>query len=68
VDRRLFAALAEIGQLAGWMAVDAGRHGLAQRYFFTALRAAHVLAGLAFQAATREHAADWPLRFPRLPG
>ena len=25
VDRRLFAALAEIGQLAGWMAVDAGR-------------------------------------------
>ena len=68
VDRRLFAALSEIGQLAGWMAVDAGRHGLAQRYFFTALRAAHeagyrsmaahVLADLAFQAATCEHAAD----------
>jgi hypothetical protein len=68
VERRLFAALAEIGQLAGWMAVDAGKHGLAQRYFFTALRAthesgyrsmaAHVLADLAFQAATRGHAAN----------
>ncbi len=37
VERRLFAALAEIGQLAGWMALDAGRHGLAQRYLFTCL-------------------------------
>ncbi len=68
VECRLFAALAEIGQLAGWMALDAGRHGLAQRYLFTALRAAreadyrpmaaHVLADLAFQAATREYASD----------
>lgn len=68
VERRLFAALAELGQLAGWMAFDARQHGLAQRYFLTALRAAHeagyrsmaahVLADLAFQAATREHAAD----------
>ncbi len=68
VERRLFAALAEIGQLGGWMALDAGRHGLAQRYLFTALRvareadyhsmAASVLADLACQAATREHSGD----------
>ncbi|MGH3974425.1 MAG: carph-isopro domain-containing protein [Pseudonocardiaceae bacterium] len=68
VERRLFAALATIGQLAGWMALDAGQHGLAQRYLFTALRAAreadyhpmaaHVLADLSCQAATREHSRD----------
>jgi hypothetical protein len=50
------------------MAFDAGDHGLAQRYFATALRAvhqvndkplaAHILADLAFQAASREHPAD----------
>src|SRR5262249_5372305 len=34
IERRLFAALAELGQLAGWMAFDAGQHGLGQRYFF----------------------------------
>jgi hypothetical protein len=61
-ERRIFRALAEIGQLAGWMAFDAGQHGLAQRYFLTALRAAreagdnavtaHVLADLGFQAAS----------------
>lgn len=68
VERRLFAALAELGQLAGWMAFDAARNGLAQRYFFTALRAAgeagsrpmaaHVLADLAFQAASRNQPTD----------
>ncbi|HEX3811768.1 MAG TPA: hypothetical protein VHX59_02910 [Mycobacteriales bacterium] len=67
-EQRLFAALAEIGQLAGWMAFDAGDHGLAQRYFFTALRAArearyeamaaHILADLAFQLATCEQPGD----------
>lgn len=67
-ERRIFTALAEIGQLAGWMAFDAGHHGLAQRYFLTALRAAreagdqpitaHVLADLAFQAASGGHTAD----------
>lgn len=66
--KRLLQALAEIGQLAGWMAFDAAEHGLAQRYFATALRAAHqvddrplcahILADLAFQAASREHATD----------
>ncbi|TWP46073.1 transcriptional regulator [Lentzea tibetensis] len=68
VERRLFAALADIGQLAGWMAFDAGQHGLAQRYFFTTLRAAkqaeyrsmaaHVFADLAFQAASRAQPTD----------
>lgn len=66
--KRLLQALAEIGQLAGWMAFDAAEHGLAQRYFATALRAAHqvddqalcahVLADLAFQAASRERPTD----------
>lgn len=66
--RRLLAALADISQLAGWMAFDAARHGLAQRYFFTGLRAAydagyaamaaHILADLSYQAATRGYASD----------
>ncbi|MDT3395794.1 transcriptional regulator [Streptomyces sp. B1866] len=65
---RLIRAFAEIGQLAGWMAFDAADHGLAQRYFATALRAAHqvndlplsahILADLSFQAASRHHPAD----------
>jgi hypothetical protein len=60
---RLIRALAEVGQLAGWMAFDAGHHGLAQRYFSTALRAAHdvddrllgahILGDMSFQAASR---------------
>lgn len=67
-QRRLVQAFAEIGQLAGWMAFDAAQHGLAQRYFLTALRAAHqvgdnalcahILADLSFQAASRERPAD----------
>jgi hypothetical protein len=66
--RRLMAALAELGQLAGWMAFDANQHGLAQRYLFTALRAAHdaddsamaghVLADLSVQATTLGHPND----------
>jgi hypothetical protein len=68
VTIRLIRALAEIGQLAGWMAFDAADHGLAQRYFTTALRAAHqvndfalcshILGDLSFQAASRGHPAD----------
>ena len=68
VTRRLLMALADLAQLAGWMAFDAGRQGLAQRYFFTGLRAAHdagyrpmsahILADLAFQAASRGEARD----------
>ncbi|WP_211366899.1 hypothetical protein [Pseudonocardia kunmingensis] len=73
VEARLHACLAELGQLAGWMALDAGQHGLAQRYLFTALRAAgaagyramaaHVLADLSFQAAScGEGHPYWPCR------
>ncbi len=68
VTRRLLVALAELGQLAGWMAADTERHGLAQRYHLTALRAAHnagdkalganVLSMMAFNAASREEATD----------
>lgn len=68
VTARLILAFAEIGQLAGWMAFDAADHGLAQRYFVTALRAAHqvndlplcahILADMSFQAASRGHPAD----------
>ena len=39
--RKLHVALAELGQLAGWAAHDAGRQALAQRYYIAALRAAH---------------------------
>lgn len=68
VVRRLLAAAATIGQLCGWMALDAGEHGAAQRHWFTALRAAHqigdrplaghILADLGFQAATAQRTAD----------
>lgn len=60
--RRLLVALADLAQLAGWKAFDAGQQGLAQRYFFTGLRAAHdagyrsmeahILADLSFQVAS----------------
>jgi hypothetical protein len=60
--RRLLVALADLAQLAGWKAFDAASPGLAQRYFFTGLRAAHeagypsmaghILADLSFQAAS----------------
>lgn len=39
--RTLHVLLAELGQLAGWGAYDAGQPGLAQRYNVAALRAAH---------------------------
>jgi hypothetical protein len=37
----LHLVLAELGQLCGWSAWDAGQHELAQRYNIAALRAAH---------------------------
>ncbi|GAB3952617.1 hypothetical protein GCM10028832_07080 [Streptomyces sparsus] len=40
VGRALFATVAESTLLAAWMSYDAGRHGLAQRYFVQALRLA----------------------------
>ncbi|GAA1912353.1 hypothetical protein GCM10009753_50320 [Streptantibioticus ferralitis] len=38
--RQLFAAAARLTELAGYMAVDTGRPGLAQRYYIQALRLA----------------------------
>ncbi len=68
ITRRLLVAWAELGQLAGWMAADTERHGLAQRYYLTALRAAHnagdkalganVLSMMAFNVASREAPTD----------
>jgi len=56
----LFIATAELAQMLGWSAYDAGRHGAAQRYFVYALRlaressddllAARLLANLSHQA------------------
>lgn len=61
----LHTALAELGQLAGWAAYDAGQPGLAQRYYIAALRAAHsandrplgahILEAMAYQAADEGH-------------
>ncbi|MGH4008018.1 MAG: helix-turn-helix domain-containing protein [Pseudonocardiaceae bacterium] len=66
--RRLYIALAELGQLAGWAAHDAGRPGLGQRYHVAALHAAHsaddrplgahILGGMADQAARHGRAAE----------
>jgi hypothetical protein len=63
VTVRLLTALAELGDVAGYMAFDAGRHGLAQRYWITALHAAHqasnrplassILGNLSYQASWR---------------
>lgn len=66
--RKLHNALAELGQLAGWACFDAGKPGLAQRYYIAALRAAHVaddrtlgahiLGSMAYQAARSEQPSD----------
>jgi hypothetical protein len=66
--RRLLVALADLAQLAGWKSLDAAQSGLAQRYLFTGLRAAHdagypameahILADLSFQAASTGDPAD----------
>jgi len=41
VASHMLGVFGELAQLAGWMAHDAERPGLAQRYFRTALQAAH---------------------------
>lgn len=41
VRREVFSAAAEVAQLLGWSAYDAGRHGAAQRYFTQGLRLAY---------------------------
>ncbi len=65
---KLHIALAELGQFTGWVCYDAGQHGLAQRYYIAALRAAHVvddrplgahiLGSMASQAAHQERPAE----------
>ncbi|MGH3823158.1 MAG: helix-turn-helix domain-containing protein, partial [Pseudonocardiaceae bacterium] len=62
--RALHVVLAELGQFCGWSAYDIGQHGLAQRFYIAALRAAHsaddrplgayVLASMASQAARHD--------------
>ncbi|MGH3718773.1 MAG: helix-turn-helix domain-containing protein [Pseudonocardiaceae bacterium] len=66
--RALHVVLAELGQLCGWSAYDTGHHGLAQRFYVAALRAAHsaddrplgghILASMACQAIRLGRPAD----------
>lgn len=66
--QHLAAALAQLAQTSGFMAFDADDDGAAQRWYLTAIRAAHaandqaltasVLALLSNQAADRGHALD----------
>jgi hypothetical protein len=48
VGRALFSATAELTLGVGWMAYDAGKHGLAQRYMTQALRMSHAANDRAF--------------------
>jgi transcriptional regulator with XRE-family HTH domain len=48
VGRALFSATAELTLGVGWMAYDAGKHGLAQRYMAQALRLSHAANDRAF--------------------
>jgi hypothetical protein len=60
VSQALYEVASEQTYLAGWMAFDSGRHGLAQRYLIQSLRLAqasgnrilgsHILAGMSDQA------------------
>jgi tetratricopeptide (TPR) repeat protein len=62
-DRQaMFSAAAELTFVAGWKAFDSGAHGLAERYFLTAVRlaadrclAAYILRAVAHQAADLGH-------------
>ncbi|MBV9312493.1 MAG: helix-turn-helix transcriptional regulator [Pseudonocardia sp.] len=66
--RKLFAALADLGQLVSWSAYDDGQPGLAQRYNVAALHAAHsaddrllgahILGSMAKQAAHQGRPAE----------
>ncbi|MFF4651709.1 transcriptional regulator [Streptomyces sp. NPDC001380] len=46
--RRLFSAVARLTELAGYMAVDTGQPGLAQRYYIQALRLAQAAGDRAY--------------------
>ncbi|MYW02044.1 hypothetical protein [Streptomyces sp. SID3343] len=50
VGRRLFRAVAELTELAGWLSFDSGRHALAQRYHIQALRLAQAAGDVAYGA------------------
>src|SRR4029450_7198811 len=52
VGRALFSATAEFTLGVGWMAYDAGKHGLAQRYMAQALRMSHAANDRAFGGRT----------------
>ncbi len=64
IARTLLEVLAKLSQIAGWMAFDAERHGLAQLYFRTGLQAAHnvgdhglgahILSFMSYQATHRQ--------------
>jgi hypothetical protein len=62
VGRALFAAVARLTELAGYMAVDTGQHGLAQRYYIQALRMAQAAGDRAYGgyvlAASMSHLAS----------
>jgi hypothetical protein len=47
IRREIFSAAAEVTQLLGWSAYDAGRHGPAQRYLMQSLRLAQEAEDLA---------------------
>lgn len=56
VGRELFGAVARLTELAGYMAVDTGQPGLAQRYYIQALRLAQAAGDRAYGAMC------WPRR------
>jgi tetratricopeptide (TPR) repeat protein len=68
VGSRLYAAAADLGQLAGWVSFDAGLHSAAQRYYVAALHAAqaagnpalgaNVLAAMSYQSITVGETSD----------
>jgi DNA-binding XRE family transcriptional regulator len=57
--RGLHVVLAELGQLCGWSAHDTGHHGLAQRYYVTALRTVPMTGPWA-----RTSSRPWPVKQP----
>jgi hypothetical protein len=62
VGRELFSAAARLTELAGYMSVDTGQPGLAQRYYIQALRLAQAAGDRAYGgyvlAASMSHLAD----------
>lgn len=66
IRKQIFGAAAEVAQLLGWSAYDAGRHGVAMRYFTQGLRLAreagdHLLGGRMLSSLS--HQANYLGRF-----